>query len=129
MVAPPNSSTVAAAGVILAVLFFGTPQVLPSQSLAPQLTAWSPTLRSESLVRIATVPQDTASSETHSHTLTGLLIGGSVGLVATGVFLSLFCSDSDTKCGADEVARAVAIIAVPPAVVGAVIGSLVRTKR
>ncbi len=116
------------AGVLVAVLLLGTPQFLPGQSLAPQLTAWSPTLRTQSVVRIATVPQDTATAETHSHTVTGLLIGGSVGLVATGLFLSVFCSDSDTQCGADEVARAVAIIAVPPAVVGAVIGSLIRTK-
>jgi hypothetical protein len=69
-----------------------------------------------------------ASSETHSHTLTGLLVGSLVGAVATGVFLAAFCSDADTQCGADEVGRAVVIIAVPPAVVGAVIGSLIRTK-
>jgi hypothetical protein len=70
-----------------------------------------------------------ANSETRSHTLTGLLIGGLVGAAATGLFLAAFCSDADTQCGADEVGRAVLIIAVPPAVVGAVVGSLIRTKR
>jgi hypothetical protein len=60
--------------------------------------------------------------------MTGLLIGSVVGAAATGAFLAAFCSDPDTKCGADEVVRAVVIIAVPPALVGALIGSLVRTK-
>ena len=115
-------------GVVLAILVLETAQILPGQALAPRLTAWRPTLRAESTGRVAPVPQVT-SSETHSYTLTGLLIGGLVGAAATGVFLAAFCSDSDTKCGADEVGRAVVIIAVPPAVVGAVIGSLIRTKR
>jgi len=68
------------------------------------------------------------SSETHSHTVTGLVIGSLVGVAAAGVFLAAFCSDPDTQCGADEVGRALVIIAVPPAVVGAAIGSLIRTK-
>jgi hypothetical protein len=119
----------AAPAALLAVLFLGTAQILPSQALAPRLTAWRPTLRIESTVRVASFPRMEASSESHSHTLTGLLIGSVVGAVATGVFLAAFCSDSDTQCGADEVGRAVLIIAVPPAVVGAVIGSLIRTKN
>jgi hypothetical protein len=60
---------------------------------------------------------------------TGLLIGGLVGSAATALFLAEFCGDSDTECGADEVGRAVVIIAVPVAAGGALIGSLVRTKR
>jgi hypothetical protein len=115
-------------GLFLAVLLVGTAQTLPSQALAPRLTAWRSTLWTESPVRGALVPQVVASSETHSHTLTGLLIGSLVGAAATGLFLAAFCSDSDTQCGADEVGRAVLIIAVPPALVGAVIGSLIRTK-
>lgn len=122
---PTHSGTT---GVLLAVLLLGTAQILPSQVLAPRLTAWRPTLRTASTGRMVPVPQVVASSETHSHTLTGLLIGGLVGAVATGVFLVAFCGDPDTQCGADEVGRAVLIIAVPPAVVGAVIGSLIRTK-
>lgn len=122
---PTHSGTT---GVLLAVLLLGTAQSLPSQALTPRLTAWRPTLRTASTVRMAPVPQMVASSETHSHTLSGLLVGSLVGAVATGVFLAAFCSDADTQCGADEVGRAVVIIAVPPAVVGAVIGSLIRTK-
>jgi hypothetical protein len=60
--------------------------------------------------------------------MTGLLIGGAVGAVATGVFLAAFCSDPDTQCGADEFGRAVLIIGVPPALLGALIGSLIRTE-
>ena len=120
-----HSGTTAA---FLTVLLLGTTSMLPSQPLAPSLTAWRPTLRIESTVRVAPFPQVAASSESHAHTLTGLLIGSLVGGVATGVFLAAFCSDPDTQCGADEVGRAVVIIAVPPAVLGAVIGSLIRTK-
>ena len=120
----PTRST----GLFLTVLLLGTAQTLPSQALAPRLTAWRPTLWTESPVRGALVPKVGASSESHSHTLTGLLIGSLVGAAATGLFLAAFCSDGDTQCGADEVGRAVLIIAVPPAVVGAVIGSFIRTK-
>jgi hypothetical protein len=116
-------------GIVLAVLMLGSAQVLPGQSLAPRLTAWRPMLPIESPVRSIPIPEVVLNSETRSHALTGLLIGGAVGVVAAGVFLAIFCSDADTQCGADEVGRAVVIIAVPPAVVGAVIGSLIRTKR
>jgi hypothetical protein len=114
--------------VLLAALILGTAHILPSQALAPSPPAWRPTLRNESPGRIGPVSQVVTSSGTHSHTLTGLLIGSVVGAAATGVFLALFCSDPDTRCGAHEVGRAVVIIAIPPAVAGAVIGSLVRTK-
>jgi len=66
---------------------------------------------------------------TRTHTWTGLLIGGLVGGAATAVFLTGFCGDADTECGADEVGRAVALIAVPAAAAGALIGSLIRTER
>jgi len=120
-------------GVLLGVLLLGSAEVLAGQVLAPPLRSWYPELRSEAAFRpwarsADLVPWVDASSQTHSHTLTGLLIGGLVGVAATGVFLAAFCSDPDTQCGADEVGRAVVIIAVPSAVVGAVIGSLIRTE-
>jgi len=68
-------------------------------------------------------------SATRSHAGTGLLIGGIVGAVATTVFLVGFCGDPDTACGADEVGRAVVLIAVPCAAMGALIGWVVRTER
>jgi hypothetical protein len=68
-------------------------------------------------------------SATRGHTGTGVLIGGLVGVAATTVFLVAFCGDPDTACGADEVGRAVVLIAVPCAAVGALIGSLVRTEE
>ena len=74
------------------------------------------------------VPED-STSRTHSHTLTGLLIGSAVGLAATGLFLAAFCGDPDTECGADEYGRAFVIIAVPAAAAGALIGSLVHTRE
>ncbi|HEX8905462.1 MAG TPA: hypothetical protein VF771_11495, partial [Longimicrobiaceae bacterium] len=60
---------------------------------------------------------------------TGALIGGAVGVVAASVFLLGFCSDPDALCETDEYARALFYIALPPTVVGALIGSLVRTGR
>jgi hypothetical protein len=63
-----------------------------------------------------------------SHTGTGLLIGSLVGAAATTVFLVAFCGDPDTACGADEVGRAVLVIAVPCAAAGALIGSLIKTE-
>lgn len=115
-------------GLLLAVLVLGTARSLPSQALAPRLTSWRPILRTERPVRVPPDPRMVTSSETHSHTVTGLVIGSLVGVAAAGVFLAAFCSDPDTQCGADEVGRALVIIAVPPAVVGAAIGSLIRTK-
>ena len=111
----------------------GSAEVLAGQVLAPPLPSWHPELRTEATLRPWAKSGDPvswaeANSQTHSHTLTGLMIGGLVGVAATGVFLAAFCSDPDTQCGADEVGRAVVIIAVPSAVVGAVIGSLIRTR-
>ena len=109
---------------ILALLAIGlclaSPAKLPGQALAAPFRSWSP---DDSRHRRA----DTLG--TRSHTGTGLLIGGVVGAVATTVFLAGFCSDPDTQCGADEVGRAVLFIAVPSALVGTLIGSLVRTQR
>jgi hypothetical protein len=68
-------------------------------------------------------------STRRSHTRTGLLIGGLIGVAATTVFLVGFCGDPDTACGADEVGRAVVLIAVPCAAAGALIGSLIHTEQ
>ena len=95
---------------------------------APAFVTWrpaGPALRMEAAARLGSI----GAAGTRSHTGKGLLIGGIVGAVATSVFLIGFCSDADTSCGADEVGRAVLIIGVPPAVAGAVIGSLIRTPR
>jgi hypothetical protein len=119
-------------GVLLGALLIGSPAVLAGQALAPPLRSWHAELRTEAAFRPRAtdpVPWVKANSPSHSHTLTGLLIGGLVGVAATGVFLAAFCSDPDTQCGADEVGRALVIIAVPSAVVGAVIGSLIRTEN
>ena len=59
----------------------------------------------------------------------GLLIGGVVGAVVTTVFLLNFCAGSDTSCGADEVGRAVMVIAVPCAAIGALLGSTGKTEE
>ena len=101
-------------------LCLASPVQLEGQALGASFHSWSP----DSSRHWRT---DTLS--TRSHTGTGLLVGGIVGAVATTVFLAGFCSDPDTQCGADEVGRAALFIAVPSALVGTLIGSLVRTKR
>jgi len=62
-----------------------------------------------------------------SHAKTGFVTGAIIGVTAATVFLIAFCSDADTKCGPDEIGRAVLFIALPPALVGALIGSLIRS--
>lgn len=101
-------------------LCLATPAQLQGQALGAPFRSWS----SDSSRYWRT---DTLG--TRSHTGTGLLVGGIVGAVATTVFLAGFCSDPDTRCGADEVGRAVLFIAVPATLVGTLIGSLIRTKR
>jgi hypothetical protein len=101
-------------------LCLATPARLQAQGIGAPFRSWSP----DSSMHWRT---DTLSDR--SHTGTGLLIGGIVGAVATTIFLAGFCSDPDTQCGADEVGRAVLFIAVPAALVGTLIGSLIRTKR
>jgi hypothetical protein len=120
-------------GFLLAALLLGCADVLAAQMVASPLPSWRPGVRIEPRVRLWTgsadlSPHSEAISRSHSHTLTGLLVGSLVGAAATGLFLTAFCSDPDTHCGADEVGRAVLIIAVPSAVVGALIGSLIRTE-
>lgn len=111
--------------LLLGALLSGASTRLHAQAAAPPLQSWRiEALRSdEPLVPLA------SDSTSRSHTGTGLLVGGLVGAAAATVFLVGFCGDPDTACGADEVGRAVVIIGVPPAVVGALIGSLIRTDR
>ena len=98
------------------------------QAPAPAFASWrpaGPALRTAAAAQLVPI----GAAGTRSHTGKGLLIGGIVGAVATSVFLVGFCSDPDSSCGADEVGRAVLIIGLPPALAGAVIGSLIRTPR
>lgn len=118
---------------LLAIFALTSTQLGAAQALVPPLPRWRPQRigppAPSMLAADLWVPSyPTVQSSGHRHTVTGLVIGGIIGTVATGVFLAGFCSDSDTHCGADEVVRAFVIIAVPPALVGAAIGSLVRTK-
>jgi hypothetical protein len=98
---------------------------LEAQIATPAFPTWDPELLWQPHERMLTFD---ARQGTRSHAGTGLLIGGLVGAAATTIFLIGFCSDSDTKCEADEVGRAVLFIAVPAAVIGALIGSLVHTN-
>jgi hypothetical protein len=108
-------------------LCLGNSARLQGQALSVSLQPWSSDgVSLDSRGRPQPAP-DTLS--TRSHTKTGLLIGGLVGSAAAAVFLAGFCSDPDTECGLDEIGRAVLFIAVPTAAVGALIGSLIRTKR
>jgi len=122
-------------GLLLALLLLGSHPGAQAQAATAPLPAWraEPSATDGVLswqrawdVAPALWPVD--SPEKHSHTWTGLLVGGLVGGAATAVFLAAFCGDPDTSCGADEVGRAVVIIAVPVAAAGALIGSLIRTE-
>ena len=108
---------------------------LQAQALPPPLPAWeaSPLTQGTTedqrrAVDAAFLVRSQIGSRARSHTKTGLLVGGLIGVAATTVFLIGFCSDADTKCETDEVGRAVLFIAVPAAAAGALIGSLIRTE-
>jgi len=63
------------------------------------------------------------------HTATGALVGTAVGSAAAIAFAIGFCNDPDTRCEVDEYARIGLIFVTPPALAGALIGSLIRTER
>lgn len=60
---------------------------------------------------------------------TGALVGLAIGTTATAIFLTGFCSDTDTNCQADEIVRAFAILGGPPTLLGALIGSASHGER
>jgi hypothetical protein len=122
------------AGSLLPVFGLGMPADLLAQAAQPPFAAWhyesSPTWGAgQPRWAWDTLIPRTEKPDTRTHTWTGLLIGGLAGVAATTVFLTQFCGDPDTECGADEVGRAVVVIAVPAAAAGALIGSLIRTER
>ncbi len=59
----------------------------------------------------------------------GLGLGAAATAVFTAVFLAGFCSGSDTDCDGSEYLTAFAILAVPPTIVGAIIGALIKVDR
>lgn len=69
------------------------------------------------------------SVRTRTHPVTGLAIGAGVGLAAAGVLLSGFCSGGDDLCSSSDKVQLLFVAVVPPAAVGALIGSLIRTHR
>ncbi len=120
-------------GLLLTVLSPSVPPALQAQVASTPLPTWQGgplqwdrAPRSLPVHDLARFPSR-ESSATRSHTGLGLLIGGLVGAAVTTVFLIGFCG-TDSSCGADEVGRAALVFAVPPAAVGALIGSLIRTK-
>ncbi|HEX6747498.1 MAG TPA: hypothetical protein VF092_09445 [Longimicrobium sp.] len=119
------------AGFLLITLLLGGAGSLRAQMAAPSSASWraeAPVLATQPLAAPAgAFVADTAARR--GHTKEGLLIGGIVGVAAAGLFLAGFCDDSDSPCQGDEYARALVYIALPPAVVGALIGTLIRTKN
>ena len=78
---------------------------------------------------LARVRRIEVSEGEKSKIVTGALVGFSLGATASLLFLAGFCSSSDTVCGGDEWLTAFAVIALPPTLVGAGIGLLIRTER
>jgi hypothetical protein len=112
----------------------------PRNSLDPyvgslvQLSSDSVTLAPEGGVSaltlgLARVRRIEVSEGEKSKLVTGAAIGFGLGATASLLFLAGFCSSSDTICGGDEWLTAFAVIALPPTLVGAGIGLLIRTER
>lgn len=68
------------------------------------------------------------SAGIHHHALIGGAAGFLAGAAFTAYFLAAFCG-ADSPCQGDEVVKAGTIFALPPALVGAVIGGLIRRER
>jgi hypothetical protein len=120
----------------LAILGLGSAPRVEAQAAARPLPVWDagplllPSSTASQRLGADVGPYGLSQSGlgSHRHTSTGLLVGGLIGIAATTVFLIGFCDDPDTQCGVDEVGRAVVLIAVPAAAVGALIGYLIRTE-
>lgn len=121
-------------GALLTVLFLGGGGALQAQAAARPLPTWHAALPTPGPAATHGWGDSVRLSQQRglgrgSHLKTGLLVGGLIGVAATTVFLIGFCDDPDARCGADEVGRAVVIIAVPAAALGALIGSLIHKEE
>ena len=121
------------AGLLTAGLMVGTSVTMEAQQASFTMPTWeaspSAILPGGSWSWASAAPVPAPDRPARSHTATGAVIGGVVGVAAAAVVLTQFCDDPDTACGVDEVGRAVALFTVPTALVGAVVGSLIRTAR
>lgn len=80
-------------------------------------------------IRFADLYRLDRSEGIHGHAARGAVIGAAGGLAFTIFFLSQFCDPYDSPCQGDEYVKAATIFTIPPALVGAAIGALVRTER
>lgn len=98
-----------------------------------RLTSDSITLHPESggsalTLSLARVHSLELSAGEKSKVVTGAAVGFGLGATASLLFLAGFCG-GDTVCGGDEWLRAFAVIALPPTLVGAAIGLMIRTEQ
>ncbi len=97
---------------------------LSSESVTIDLENGAPDLT----LPLARVRRIEVSEGEGSKGVTGAAVGFGLGATASLLFLAGFCG-GDTVCGGDEWLRAFAIITLPPTLVGAGIGLLIRTER
>ena len=119
----PGTSVRALTPALLLVLAAAAAPALVAQHVPAPLPTW----RASMHVADASRPPLATIAAGRGRTTTGLLVGAAIGAAATTAFLVAFCSDPDTTCQADEVARAALIIGVPFAAAGALIGALSRS--
>jgi hypothetical protein len=117
------------AACLLSAIALGAVSPLGAQRAAPpRFSGVQPPTLEAPRERYAT-PALTDSSATRSHTGEGALIGGVIGVTLASSFLLLYCDGVDNACDVAELGRAMVIIALPPTLVGALIGSAVHTRR
>lgn len=115
-----------AASVVLTLV--ATP--LAAQVRPNPLPSWEATLPGPNPADRPTPLFNSTDSPTKAHTLTGLAIGAGVSAAILAVLLATHCSDADddTRCSGSNV-KIWAVFVVPGALVGAIIGSRIRTNR
>lgn len=125
-----RSTVVACAAVAALVLVSGTHS--HAQARAPAWAVWEPALPVEAPAGPVGAPAVALDGERKSHAVTGLLVGATVGALGTLIVLSSVCSDADedTDCGGSRTFPAkMVVVAIPFALLGAVVGSLIKTRR
>ncbi len=107
----------------------GTIETLSSDTLVLKTEASRWRVISRQAIPFASITRLEVTRGKKSKWLVGAGVGLGLGAAATVYFLAAFCDDVDTSCDGNTYLGIFALIALPPAIVGAVIGALIKVDR